>query len=223
MYHILEMTYPLSIICLLHLFRTEYTTHHTCTCPSYINIHCTFKNTIPSEITKNTSLYEKTKLRQAFKELEISQQSKRPITEKSVEGRAQSRAEQERAKRRSFFRGVGLGGLHQRLSQLKLALLFPNILGGWVSANNWFNHRFFWCGGGGRFLWLNQPFWEGGKGVLGPVRVPFQQPSHVGALPCRTLMSLFSIEETWRKHVWIRSFLVVQILQTNLSWSIWLF
>ena len=50
---------------------------------------------------------------------------------------------------------------------------------------------FFGVGGGGRFLWLNQPFWEGGKGVLGPVRVPFQQPSHVGALPCRTLMSLF--------------------------------
>ncbi|CAK9046114.1 Hypothetical protein (Fragment), partial [Durusdinium trenchii] len=36
----------------------------------------------------------------AFKELELSQQARRPATEKSVEGKAQSRADQERAKRR---------------------------------------------------------------------------------------------------------------------------
>jgi len=48
----------------------------------------------------------------AFKELEISQQSKRPITEKSVEGRAQSRAEQERAKRQREM-NIWLGKMDQ--------------------------------------------------------------------------------------------------------------
>lgn len=36
----------------------------------------------------------------AFKDLELSQQAKRPFTEKSADSKATSRAEQERAKRR---------------------------------------------------------------------------------------------------------------------------
>lgn len=48
----------------------------------------------------------------AFKELEISQQARRPITEKSVEGRAQSRADQERARRQREM-NIWLGKMDQ--------------------------------------------------------------------------------------------------------------
>ena len=131
MYHILEMTYPLSYAFYIYFVQNIQHIIQTCTCPSYINnIHCTFKNTIPSEITKNTSLYEKTKLRQAFKELEISQQSKRPITEKSVEGRAQSRAEQERAKRRSFFSGGWIGWVAPEVVPAEVGSAFSKHIGG---------------------------------------------------------------------------------------------
>lgn len=48
----------------------------------------------------------------AFKELEISQQARRPITEKSVEGKAQSRANQERARRQREM-NIWLGKMDQ--------------------------------------------------------------------------------------------------------------